>query len=181
MALLGAGVLIGVLATGGDDQNTLSGEDFELAYPGSWQPLDDVPLPAEIDERGATSDVVGIDADRFLTVISFEREGSTPVSAGNVMAFAPALDRTFADRAKQLGGEVRAPAAPVLTGGLPALRTSFEYPGNPGGDRIYEATEIFGEARGYVIGCSYPAADPGETRAGCQLALETFGVSGEDE
>lgn len=177
VAILVTGVVIGLAFGSGDPERaeaTLEGEGFAVDYPASWV-AQDVAFPraeAGILDRG--DPVVGTNAWSWIVAYGFELPGSTAVEEGNVMAFAPALQRAF-ERTyeRQLSGEVIGGPQPLRVAGLPALQLTADYQAR-GLYQRYQATQIFGDAQAYVVGCNYVPPHGDEIVEACTRALRTF-------
>jgi hypothetical protein len=169
------------LAPGSDDdqagETTLVGDGYSFRYPQTWTSIAGVPFP--VAERMGIAEigdhVVGINQSNWIASFSFARSGDTPVSASNVMAFAPTMRRTFdALAAETPQGRIESPPSAIEVGSLPGLRLRFSYRSLSGLDNRQEIVQLWGAERAYVITCNYSPTVDAEVTAACDRAFETF-------
>jgi len=153
----------------------LAGEGFSVEVPEEWI-APDVSFPLADEAQVDLGDLLlGIDEENWIVAYSFEREGDTAVSEGNVMAFAPALGERFETLSSDLpGAELTEEPYPVEVAGIPSLRLRLTYKGQVAESNELLLTQLFGQELGYVVGCNYSPAQADEVVEACDAALATF-------
>lgn len=179
VVVVALGLALGLLAGGENDADeaTFEGGGFEFAYPDNWGPVEEVAFPVA-NAAGRPEDtaaVVGIDGSNWIVAYAFDRAGETPITAGNVMSFAPELERRYDGISRRLpdGAVEQAPFA-IEVAGLPGLRLVSSYSSSGVENRLDTVQLLAADNRGYVIACNYTPTREAEVLRACEQALVTF-------